>query len=139
MRGKIGFLRIVEAFIAILIIAGVLGFIYLEKIQGPREEELVFEHIRLILKEISNNPDLRRAVLASDNFSLEGNISEIIPLQYDFDFRICNLNEACGIENPEEFIDREVYSDEVSVAIDLDSLGEEFNPKKIRLFVWEKN
>jgi len=140
MRGKQGLLRVIEAFIAIMIIAGVMTFIYFEKVRSPREEDFLKQNIRITLKEISNNKELREAVLhgygdsdeaKANRIIIDNAILNIIPSQYVYEFRICELGEACGLER---YIEGDVYSDEVSVSVNLDSV--EFAPKKIRLFVW---
>jgi len=82
---------------------------------------------------------LRKAVLAGDEVVLRGNISEILPSQYDFELRICKLDQACGLQNPENYVDREIFSDEVSVSVTLDSSSPDFDPRKIRLFVWDRD
>jgi len=146
-QDKKGFLRIFEAFIAIMIIAGVMGFLYFQKFKGPDKEDIILEQIQLALKEIQNNAELRETVLANTGEyngegceEIEGDdlkflcnkIRDIIPKrQYEFKFKICLLNDVCKLS---EYMEREVYSDEVSVSSTLTDFG----PQKIRIFVWER-
>jgi hypothetical protein len=146
MRGKKGFLRILEAFIAIMIIGGVLAFVYIGQVRGPQQEDYVYQLLRLSLQEISNNEELRQKVLniqtnednvydvssSDSNVQVIANsIDSIIPEDYVFKFKICELDSACGLQN---LPDKEVISQEVSVSSTLDN----FSPRKIRIFVWKK-
>ncbi len=149
MRGKRGFLRIVEVFVAILIIGGVMLFIYVEKVQKPQQEDFIYQTIRSALRDIANDEDYREAVLkgcdgccptcsfpSEQDYrdTLETRLREVIPIEYEFRFKICKLESACGLVGG--LPAKEVFSEEVSVSVTLDS--DDFEPKKIRLFVWEK-
>ncbi|MBS3092214.1 hypothetical protein J4466_02235 [Candidatus Pacearchaeota archaeon] len=145
MRGKRGFLRILEAFIAILIIAGAMTFIYVREIPEKNQREDILNLERIILESITNDDQLRQAVL--DGFgtseTAEGNrtlinstIAKLVPQGYTFIFKICELNEICGLDQRSNFYtENEIYSERSSVS----STREEYDPKKIRLFMWEKN
>ncbi|MEA3329729.1 MAG: hypothetical protein U9Q06_03215 [Nanoarchaeota archaeon] len=152
MKSKGGFLRILEAFFAVLIIAGALGFLYVENVHQPKQDERIYQLMRLALKEIENDDLLRTEVLdvnldPPDDLSAvfdkhsNGNVgkiviklSAIIPEDYDYKFRICKLDSACGVGEG-NLPDKNVLSLETSVSSTLIS-----NPdsRKIRIFVWEK-
>ncbi len=80
------------------------------------------------------NPDNARLIAEA--------ISKIIPPEFDFKFRVCELEVACGLKNLPQ---KDVFSEEVSVSATLGETGClgrpgcEFFPKKIRLFVWDKD
>ncbi len=142
IKGKKGYIRIVEAFIAIILIASVLVFLYVNNVQKPNSEEAIHKLERAILEEISSNSSLRDAVLnghyslvdddAKNNRTLINNaIIKYINNDFNFSFKICDLNEICGME---DYIEQEVFSDEISVSSNL----EDYSPKIIRLFIWEK-
>ena len=145
MRGKRGFLRILEAFIAILIIAGAMTFIYVKEIPRRNQGEDILQLERIILETITNDVQLRQAVL--DGFgntpSAEGNktlinatITKLVPQGYTFLFKICNLEEICSLEKHSSFYTKnEIYSEKKSVSSTL----EKYSPKKIRIFMWEKD
>ena len=139
---KKGYLRIVEAFIAIILIASVLIFLYVNNVQKPNYEESIYKLERAILEEISSNSSLRDAVLNGDykltNQGAENNrtlinnaINKYINNEFNFAFKICDLNEVCGAES---FVNKEVFSNQISVSSNLDI----YDPKIIRLFIWEK-
>ncbi len=136
---KKGFLRIVEASISIVIIAGVL-FLFISQAREVKKPDLS-ERARDILEEISRSSLLRTAIL---NYNTNSNPSENIPVDVetyisnripenylDYKARICNVNSACGIE----YIEGEVYSAERLISTTIEMVN--FAPKKIRLFIWE--
>ena len=145
MRGKRGFLRILEAFIAILIIAGAMTFIYVKEIPGKNQKEDILNLERIILETITNDAQLRQAVLNGfgNTESAEGNrtlinstIAKLVPQGYTFLFKICNLDEICGLDQRSSFYTKnEIYSERSSVSSTLET----YDPKKIRLFMWEKD
>jgi len=143
MRGKSGFLRIVEAFIAVMIIAGVMGYVYVQRIQKPDEADSVNQIERIILSEIANSEELRNAVLNGDsgNNSIEAvqnrtiinnTIKKSVPKEYEFSFRICALNLVCELE---EYTNKEVFANEAIISSTLS----QYNPKKLRIFLWRKD
>jgi len=126
---KRGFLRIVEATIAIFIIAGVL-FLFFTR-GAVSEEPDLSERARNILDEVSKDFGLREDVLAENGGDVEAFISTRIPENYlDFEVRICEVDGACGIE----FKDTTVWSAERIISSTINTPG----PKKVRLFIWEK-
>ena len=132
IRGKRGFIRILEAFIAIMIISGAMAFIYVNQVQKPNEAEAIRELERIILDEIANNQTLRQDVLDSNLIKINNTISKFISNDFNYDFKICDLNELCKLDT---FIEGEVFSDEVTVSSTLKDYG----PKVLRIFIWEKN
>lgn len=132
MRGKKGFIRILEAFIAIMIIAGAMAFLYVDQVQGPNEEEAIRELQRIILDEITSDVMLRQDVLDGVNENINSTISKFVSNDFNYDFKICNLNEICKLDI---IVEKEVFSDEVTVSSTLKDYG----PKVLRIFIWEKD
>ena len=131
MRGKKGFIRILEAFIAILIISGAMAFFYVSQVQKPNQEEAIRDLERLILEDISNDLELRKAVLTEDIGVIDLRIDEFVSNDYGYDFKICPINEICGFEG---IADKEIFSDEVAISSTLTI----YEPKVLKLFIWEK-
>ena len=148
MQGKGGFLRILEAFISIAIIAGAMSFLYINQIQTPDREAEIQQLIRIVLEKIQSDDELRKAVLGRTSQHIETLETEIIKFipnegELEFHFSICEINEICscgagvsgGEDCPTDIDDIDVFSDEVSVSVTLES--NDVDPKVIRLFVWE--
>lgn len=129
---KRGFLRILEASIAIVIIFGVLFVFFNQQQARTVEQEDLSERARDILDEIAKDTSLRDAVLNNGNQTVHDFISSRIPEAHlDFRFRICGVTDACGIE----YISGNVYSAERTISSTISELG----PDKIRLFIFEAN
>ena len=154
MNGKGGFLRILEAFIAIAIIAGVMSFLYVSQIQKPNQEESIRKTMRIILEKIQAEEPLREAVQNELTPTLETEIDQFIPPEGGllYRFSICPINEICSCDGDDDGaiggsrsdgglvrcpINKDVFSDEISVSVTLDQSDTAVNPEVIRLFVWE--
>jgi len=123
-----GWLRIAEAFIAIMIVASVLVVM---ATRTSREDTggNIHELQRHLLKQISANNILRAQILQDITSGTENFLDENMPTNLDYEINICEINEACGME---EYIDKEIYADEILISATLS----EYNPKKLKLFVW---
>lgn len=132
---KQGFLRILEASIAILIVISVLFFAYNRSSTNNAEDYSV--KILEILEEIAKNPSLRTYVLEYESGEIHPEInsfvSERIPQNFlNFEVKICEIESACGLSS---FVDGEVYSAERTISSNL----EIYSPRKIRIFIWAKS
>jgi len=128
---KKGFLRIIEASVAILIIIGVLFVFFNQQKAQVQERADLAERARDILEEISQNVTLRSAILNEQIDVVNNSIRDKIPEAYlMFEFRICEVDNVCGQSS---YVGN-VYSAERSIS----STITEFGPKKIRLFIWEE-
>ncbi|PIN77455.1 hypothetical protein COV15_01950 [Candidatus Woesearchaeota archaeon CG10_big_fil_rev_8_21_14_0_10_34_12] len=128
MRGKRGWLRIVEAFMAILLISGVLVYVMSEKTKTTSNEKIEILQ-KVILKEISDSEELRQAVINEESIKIDEYVSLRIPSTLNYELKICDLNDVCRMEN---YIPENVYVQETVISSSLD----EYNVKKVKLFVW---
>lgn len=127
-----GFLRIIEATVAVLIIASVL-FVFTSRQSAISSDVDLTERAREILQEVAGNSTLRNASLNDDAETLEDFISRRIPELYlDFEVRICDdIGSACGQSS---YVEGNIWSAERTISSNLYYLG----PKKLRLFIWER-
>ena len=125
-------LRIVEAFIAILIIIGVVLVVLSKQSPGANISESVYEKQRQVLNIISKNSGLRAFVLAGDNAQINNAILDMVPNSWNYATEICDLDSICNSAQTPN--DKEVYTTEVVITSTLD----DYNPKKLRFFVWVK-
>jgi hypothetical protein len=133
-RDKKAWLRIVEAFLAILILT--VGFLTIISRQsgGDRSEE-VYEMQKNILDAISNNDGLRGEIVnpggvKENNQNVNAYISGLIPKVWNFSTNICDLNSICS--QPGDYVESEVYASERIITSTLTN----YNPQKLRFFVW---
>ena|SRR3989338_5328798 len=130
MKNKKAWLRIFEAFIAILLVLGVL-IVMVTRSYNYDEEENVQETQRFILEQVSADDELRKDILQEDNARVNQTIATLIPPHWNFETKICNLSVICGMSN---YTEKNVYADEILIAANLTR----YNPKKLRFFVWMK-
>lgn len=157
IMNKKGWLRIAEAFLAILIIAGVIVVILTGKAgNNSSKEDAIYNLQKTILNELSNNQELREVVLNAEDLGgssgvgvKDGRINRVyeenepnylairefvsarIQAIFDFEVQICiDINDVCG---PEEYKE-EMYSNEIVVSSTLET----YAPRKLKLFIWEK-
>ena len=134
MNQKRGWVRILEAVLAIMIISGILIFVYSRNVEQNDQSEYVYNLQRQILSQISSDDLLRAKVLEGDVSFLEDYISESVPSSLNFAIKICEADSEiyCNIE----YVEGDVYVEEVFVSTNIDSPT--FSPKKLRMFVWKK-
>lgn len=140
MVAKHGWVRITEAVIAVLIVIGFLIFLYINNSDRIGKSRQIYNIERSILDEIEGNSSMRDAVL---NFDINSNeISKVENFigsrlsgypSLDFEIVICSPEEACGLSLWPEGKE-EVYAEEILITSNL----ENYKPKKLKLFVWEK-
>jgi len=145
MRGynKRGWIRILEATIAVLIVSTTLVVVYSNQ-QATGEDdasEFIFNLQRQVLADIATRSDLRGHVLngsAGAILALDSYVDTKVPDAFRYSIKICDLGNvgACKLNSTEvaETNDLDVFSEETVVSADF---GEGFEPKKVRLFIWE--
>ena len=143
---KRGWIRILEATIAVLIVAGVLVVFYAEQSDGGSgSADYIYNLQKQILIGVSSSSDLRLMVLNDNESGLNLSIAEEVPGSFGYYVRICelgNVTDFCKIDNPgvvAEIRNKDVFVEEIIVSADLgDGTNEKYEPKKVRLFVWER-
>ena len=138
-KNKRGWIRIVEAFVAILLIAGiVLTLLGSGHIQGNDSSKKVYEAEIAFLREIQNTDLLRDDVLnAPGTLPLEGanipsNISSKVqtdlPKYLQCSAMICDLGDACVLSSPTT---DDLYARTALISGDQKT-------RQLKIFCWEK-
>lgn len=135
-KNKKAWIRIVEAFIAIIMIASVLTIIIVKKTTKTSRKEEMRNLLKRVLEEIANNASLREKVLgneAQDIIDLNKFAKSRIPGYLNYIVKVCPIDDVCGIS---EYFGEgvEVYADKRVISSTL----YEYDPKKVKLFIWEK-
>lgn len=138
IKNKRGWIRILEATIAVLIVSGILIVVYSRHIDKNIEpEDYIYSLQKQILRDISSRNDLRRYALTENISTLDSYVKGKIPAAFNYSLKICNFTDPptpCKL-SAEEFIatqDNNIYAEEVIISADFES----YNPKKIKLFTW---
>jgi hypothetical protein len=129
VKNRRGWLRILEAFIAIILIAGFLSVIYNLNINKSESSKEVYNFQETILEEIGQDSDLRREVLENNISRIRDFVSNKIPEGFELEVKICDIDEICNLEIYRE----NTYSSERVISANLDKYG----PKKVKIFMWE--
>jgi hypothetical protein len=131
---KKGWLKIIEVFLAIMIILGAILIIFAKRTPQADIAEEIYESQRQILELVSKNNTLRSEIIKTperkNNAIVNEFIANIAPISWKFSTNICELDSICA--NPINIHYSNVYSTEVMITSNLT----DYSPKKLRLFVW---
>lgn len=145
IQNKRGWIRIIEVFVAILLITGSLVLLIKSKESNKEEMELqIHEKISPMLREIQTNNNMREVILDSsplpvewENFESNGltlvknKISEKTPAGFNCEGKLCELEETCVINILEE---KDIYVETAFISADLDT----YAPRQLKIFCWQK-
>ncbi|RMD45292.1 hypothetical protein D6829_02750 [Candidatus Pacearchaeota archaeon] len=138
MVGKRGWLRIMEATIAIMIITGVLLIAHINKPNQPNKAtEFILQTERKILKDIRTNSTLRKYSLDKNEKKLKDYAEKIMPGSTAVEVRICEADRPCKPKNKAFIIgsrEREVIAEETLISSNLTL----FAPKKVKIFAYQR-
>ncbi|MCK4996823.1 hypothetical protein KAS08_00835 [Candidatus Pacearchaeota archaeon] len=152
MYNKRGWMRILEATIAVLIVSGVLMVVYSRQVDRGIDSADYFSSLqRQILKDISIRSDLRINVLNADDEDADDNdfkilnefVGDMIPDFVGFSISICEVGSAtdhCAM-NGDDFrdtLDKDIFVEDIVISADLGVGDAVHNPRQFRLFMWEK-
>lgn len=140
-KGKGGWIRVVEAFVAVLLIAGaVLVLLGEGNIQEEDSNERIYGFENDFLRDVQLNDSLREEVLSAINLPVDWNefnseapliynwLQLRIPAYLECNLQICELNNDCLLGKT---IRQSVYARSVAITKENDN-------RKLKLFCWEK-
>lgn len=134
MNNKHGWTSIIEVFVSILLIAGIMAVVINSNaFQKPKISEQIYKEQAQILKVIQMEDGLREKVINEPPTLKESEIEYMIPNYLDCKIKICVLNSECNL-NPEAIPDKEIYAK--SILITTNKI--EYKAKELKLFCWEK-
>lgn len=131
MKNKKGWIKIAEAFIAVVLIATVVITLYTRQ-PTRTSNEVIIRTESSLLSEIAQSEDMRTAVLrgsGEDITNIENFIQQRIPGNLNFTIKICVPDDICGIDQYR----KEIYADDRIISSTL----HEYDPKKLKIFMWE--
>lgn len=141
-KNRKGWVEIVEVFIAILLLMGVL-FVVIES-TSPKEDEIsskIYEREISILRDIELNNTLRTEILSVPLSALPVNWTEfsfslplvreriisLSPLDLECQAKICELNDICA---PDEFPEKSIYVKSLVISANLNT----YSPRQLKLY-----
>ena len=129
-KDKKAWLRIVEAFIAVLIVLSFLLIAFSLKTSKNQEEGEVLRLEKHILDKIVQDDVLREKVLENNVTAIENVAKDLVPVYYNYSIKICRLGDICVMNFS---VSSEVYVSQVAVVADL----ENYDPKILKIFFWK--
>jgi len=147
MKNKKGWIRIVEASMAVLFITGVVLIVINQnrtEINDEISSNILTKEIS-VLREIQLNDSLRGDVLSvislpieSDNPSFPANIKDKINSKISNSLtcisKICSITSDCVMDEKRS---EDVYAESVIITTTTAQVGN-YNPKKLKIFCWVK-
>ena len=146
MRNKRGWIRIVEAVIALFLITGVLLIVIDKGYIGKKDISSEMYKVQLsILREIQIDDNLRTSILniSAENLPADENVPQAVvdkvnerkPDYIDCKVRVCKLGEVCSLDiYPQEAVGKDIYAQSVAIT----AILTEYSPRQLKLFCWEK-
>jgi len=147
MKNKKGWIRIIEAVIAVLLITGVLLVVISTGYLGRQDiSSKVYDAQVSVLRDIELNQKFRGLILALDvgdsqinwaDFESNGlgdiveKIEKDMPNYLDCEATVCKLEDLCYASN---VLDENIYAQSVAITADL----KKYNPLQLKMFCWEK-
>jgi len=138
MKDKKGWTRIIEAFIAVILIA-ITSLIILN--QGSPfdsgSSEKIYELENSILLEIRLNNTLRDEILNLEPLpndapqKIQDFINSKIPPSIECQTRVCSINSVCDLGNPPS---KNIYAQSIITSANLTK----YSPRQLRLFCWQE-
>lgn len=130
MQNKKGFIRIVEAIFAILVIMGAALVLISNNVQTSDISEEVYEKQRFILEVIANDEQMRQQIVNGDTTLADEFIRKNIPSTWQFSTCITDIDRVCN-NSPGD--DNDIY---VTESIISSSTSTYTGSKKFRFFIW---
>ena len=141
-KNRKGFMKILEAFTAIMLITLILLIILNKNAEETDVSQLIYDSQYSILKQIQLNRSMRSEILdvaipvEHDDVNFPNDVKNKIeadtPVSLICKGKLCVLNDDCPLSNAEE--DKSVYAQTAVISADLDT----YSPRKLKLFCWQK-
>lgn len=130
MKNKRGWLRILEAVLAITLLTTVVIYLYAR--QATTDNSDYFYSVEdKVLSAISENSQVRATVFEENETKLTDFAKPMIPPQINSTIKICNMTQTCSLDtyvNGQVFVSERIFSSNLTF----------YSPKKVKIFIWEK-
>ncbi|MEX0921127.1 MAG: hypothetical protein WDZ62_02590 [Candidatus Pacearchaeota archaeon] len=138
IKNKKGWIKIVESFLAILLVAGIVIVVV-----GGENTEEDFSEIKImqssILMEIRMDNSIRGEIIETGGEvswedvqfpnSIKNKVIDATPISFECEGKICDPGEDCSIEEK----DSNIFSKSSIIFADIDN----YNPRVLKLYCWD--
>ena len=133
-KSKKAWLRIFEAFLAVLLVFGVLLVIISRSNSSVSKSAEIMKLERGILVSISQDATLRDQILVNNTLGSKNYIEKIKPTGLNYSLQICNPLEVCPLTASEDvLVNNEIYASNILIISNLS----DYNERQLKLFFWE--
>jgi hypothetical protein len=133
-KNKKGIIRIIEAFVAVMIVLSVvLIIISRQRVEVSRSDELV-KLQKQIIDYVKITDSLRSEILVRNTAGVTLLVNNTVPPWLNYSIRACDVNEICS--NPMGIIPKQVYVNELIIAANRTYYPG--NATRLVLYFWEK-
>ena len=144
MKNKRGWITVLEATIAVMLVSGVLMVVYIKQdTDDSPVQDYIFNLQKQILADISMRGDLRTLALEKNETELNIFVGLKVPLAYRYSLKVCRLeseNDFCKLNSTEviETRGKEIFAEEIVISSELgNGTSPIYSATKVRLFIWE--
>jgi hypothetical protein len=138
LKNKKGWLKIVEAFIAVMLILATLLILLARQNSSSEMEKEITLLQTSILSSISKDEALRDEILTDSSplTQTKAYVKGVIPSWLDFRVQVCESGVICALTDvaPEVIASREIYSQNILIVATINNN----QPKQLKLFLWRK-
>ena len=132
MKNKRGWLKILEVFMAILLLASILTIILSnQSVPENKKTEQIYKQQAFALRKIQLDDALRKKVLES--IDVQDEINKSMPSYLDCKIKNCLFGSECNLDNVPE--NKDVYVKSILITTN----GDEYETRELKLFCWEKD
>ena len=132
VRGDKGWIRVVEAFISILLVVSVLLIVLSSNLLVNKNQSSEIHEIELnILRDIQVDDDLRLEVLNENLDPVQTRITTKTPSYLECEAIICEIDGDCDLSSSQE---KDIYVQSIFIS----AQGGNYGPKQLKLFCWEE-
>lgn len=129
---KRGWMRIVEAFIAVMLIMTVMLVVIGNQRAGMNTVDEIQIKEKSILSLVTSDDTLRSEILSGLMSGTNDKVKQLVPVGYNYTIRLCTINDICGLNFT---LPGDVYSEETLVVANL-TYYNPGNAVKLKLFFW---
>jgi hypothetical protein len=133
LKNKRGWLKIFEAFLAVLLIMGFLLITLSRQDVGNNEASEIGKLQRSVLTSIDNDPILRNQVLINDTSGSIIFINKLKPVGFNYSLQVCNPLDICPLNTSSDIIaNKQIYANSILITSNLTY----YNQRQLKLFFW---
>ncbi|MFB6246714.1 MAG: hypothetical protein ABEI74_03945 [Candidatus Pacearchaeota archaeon] len=128
-NGKKGWTKILEVFVAIVLLASILTVVLEGENQEDNEFQRIYEKQHTASKIIQMNQSMRSSILSGQvTKEIKATLNKTLP-EMECKAKTCSISKECGLQKNQE---SEIYAQETRFYANVTH----YKPKKLKIFCW---